>query len=156
ISAIEKFSFFMRFLAPPTPSSSVPGGGPSIANGAQLFRSVGCALCHTPKLQTGDSTVAALRNKNVNLYSDLLVHGMGTGLADNVIQGAAGPAEFRTAPLWGVGQRVFFLHDGRTSYLLTAILAHRSPGSEANQVINNFKNLSEPNKQEVLNFLRSL
>jgi CxxC motif-containing protein (DUF1111 family) len=156
ISAIEKFAFFMRFLAPPAPSTSVPGGATSIAHGAQLFSSVGCALCHTPTLQTGDSTVAALRNKDVNLYSDLLVHGMGTGLADNVIQGAAGPGEFRTAPLWGLGQRVFFLHDGRTSDLLAAILAHRSLGSEANSVINNFRNLSEPSKQDVLNFLRSL
>jgi len=156
ISAIEKFSFFMRFLAPPRPSSNTPGGASSINNGSQLFSSVGCALCHTPTLTTGDSTVAALRNKSVNLYSDLLVHNMGIGLTDNVIQGAAGAGEFRTAPLWGLGQRVFFLHDGRTSDLLTAILAHRSPGSEANQVINNFKNLSEPDKQDVLNFLRSL
>ena len=92
----------------------------------------------------------------MNLYSDLLVHNMGRGLADNVIQGAAGPAEFRTAPLWGLGQRVFFLHDGRTSDLLTAILAHRSPGSEANAVINNFRALGESSKQDVVNFLRSL
>jgi len=156
MSAIEKLSFFMRFLAPPRPSANTPGGPSSIDDGSQLFRSVGCALCHTPTLQTGDSTVAALRNKKVNLYSDLLVHGMGLALADNVIQGAAGPGEFRTAPLWGLGQRVFFLHDGRTSDLLTAILAHRSPGSEANTVINNFRALSEDSKQDVLNFLRSL
>ena len=81
---------------------------------------------------------------------------MGTGLADNIIQGAAGSAEFRTAPLWGLGPRVFFLHDGRTSDLLTAILADRSPSSEANSVIDNFRALDESSKQDVLNFLRSL
>jgi CxxC motif-containing protein (DUF1111 family) len=156
VSAIEKFAFFMRFLAPPARSNTVPGGFFSITHGSQLFSSIGCALCHTPKLQTGDSTVAALRNKNVNLFSDLLVHNMGSGLADNIVQGGAGTAEFRTAPLWGLGQRVFFLHDGRTSDLQAAILAHRSPGSEANAVINNFRNLGESNKQDVLNFLRSL
>jgi len=156
ISNIERFAFFMRFLAPPRPSSNTPGGPSSINNGSQLFSSIGCALCHTPTLQTGDSTVAALRNKPVNLFSDLLVHNMGTGLGDNVIQGAAGPNEFRTAPLWGLGQRVFFLHDGRTSDLLTAVLAHRSAGSEANLVINNFRALGESSKQDVVNFLRSL
>jgi CxxC motif-containing protein (DUF1111 family) len=58
---------------------------------------------------------AALSNQPVNLFSDLLVHHLGEGLSDGITQGGAGPDEFRTAPLWGVGQRVFFLHDGRTS-----------------------------------------
>jgi len=90
----------------------------------------------------------------------LLVHNMGSGLADNVSQGSAGPDEFRTAPLWGVGQRIFFLHDGRSGPtnggLLNAIQAHASSGSEANRVINQFNNLSPNQKQELLNFLRSL
>jgi CxxC motif-containing protein (DUF1111 family) len=161
ISAIEKFAFFMRFLAPPMPSPDTPGGAASIAKGRDLFSSTGCALCHTPTLQTGDSTVAALRNQPVNLFSDLLVHDMGPGLADGVTQGQAGPSEFRTAPLWGLGQRLFFLHDGRTSDLVEAIRAHKSGGyfgetSEANAVIRNFKHLRESQKQDMLNFLRSL
>ncbi len=81
---------------------------------------------------------------------------MGSGLADGVSQGAAGPDEFRTAPLWGLGQRLFFLHDGRTSDLLQAIEAHASQGSEANSVIRIFNGLSENQKQDLLNFLRSL
>src|SRR6266480_1623781 len=101
LSAIEKFAFFMRFLAPPTPSPDTPGGSESITRGQRLFSSIGCALCHTPTLHTGDSTVEALRNQPVNLFSDLLVHFMGPGLADGVTQGQAGPGEFRTAPLWG-------------------------------------------------------
>ena len=85
---------------------------------------------------------------------------MGSGLADNVIQGAAGTKEFRTAPLWGVGQRIFFLHDGRATPanggLLTAIQAHYSSGSEANAVVWTFNHISESQKQDILNFLRSL
>ena len=82
-----------------------------------------------------------LQNRPVNLYSDLLVHDMGTGLADGVSQGAAGPREFRTTPLWGVGQRIFFMHDGRTNDLVEAVRAHASNGSEANAVIGAFNNL---------------
>src|SRR6266581_1728301 len=121
ISAIEKFAFFMRFLDAPQPSPDSPGGATSIANGRQKFVDIGCALCHTPSFTTGNSTVAALNAKPVNLFSDLLVHDMGVGLADGVSQGEAGPREFRTAPLWGLGQRIFFLHDGRTADLLQAI-----------------------------------
>lgn len=81
---------------------------------------------------------------------------MGTGLADNVSQGAAGGDQFRTAPLWGLGQRIFLLHDGRTTDLMQVIDAHASNGSEANAVEQNFDNLSPTQQQEVLDFLRSL
>ena len=156
LSAIDRFAMFMRFLAPPTPSHDTPGGATSIAAGKSLFNNVGCAFCHTPSFTTGNAAVAALRNQPVNLFSDLLVHDMGVGLADGVSQGEAGPREFRSAPLWGLGQRVFFLHDGRTSNLITAIKAHASQGSEANGVVANFQQLSESQKQNLLNFLRSL
>jgi len=106
---------------------------------------------------TGFSSTAVLSQKQVHLLSDLAVHHMGSGLADGVTQGSAGPDEFRTAPLWGVGQRAFFLHDGRTSDLLQAILAHKSPGSEAERVIDLFQLvLPQGQKQDILNFLRSL
>ena len=78
------------------------------------------------------------------------------GLSDGINQGAAGPDQFRTAPLWGLGQRLFFLHDGRTSDLLQAIQAHASNGSEANDVIRRFNSLNRSQMQDVLNFLRSL
>jgi CxxC motif-containing protein (DUF1111 family) len=109
-------------------------------------------------IASGSSTnpSATLSNQTVNLFSDLLVHHMGRGLADGITQGGAGPDEFRTAPLWGVGQRVFFLHDGRTSNLVEAIEAHRSHGSEANKVINAFNRLTAPEQQDIINFLRSL
>jgi CxxC motif-containing protein (DUF1111 family) len=97
-----------------------------------------------------------LSQQPVHLFSDLAVHHMGTGLADGVTQGFAGPDEFRSAPLWGLGQRIFFLHDGRTSDLMQAIAAHQSSGSEANNVIANFGNLTAAQQQDLLNFLRSL
>jgi len=162
LSAIEKFAFFMRFLAPPTPSTAAPGGAASIAHGRQPFMSTGCALCHTPTLSTGNAGVAALANREVDLYSDLLLHGMGPDLADDIVQGEAGPDEFRTAPLWGLGQRIFFLHDGRTTDLGEAIRAHRSGAgggfraSEANVVIDRYNALGERDRQDLFNFLRSL
>ncbi|HXX21100.1 MAG TPA: di-heme oxidoredictase family protein [Candidatus Acidoferrum sp.] len=163
-SDIVAFATFMRFLAPPAPSTQGIPGNPtaqSIQNGRSLFSQVHCDLCHTPVLQTFASALTpALGNQNAALFSDLLVHHMGAGLADRVSQGAAGPDEFRTAPLWGVGQRIFFLHDGRATPanggLLTAIQAHASTGSEANGVIMLFNSLSDQQKQDLLNFLRSL
>ena len=162
VSDVEKFALFMRFLAAPQPSHDTPGGAQSIAHGRSLFGAVGCAGCHTPALQTGPSMVAALSNQPVRLFSDLLLHRMGPGLADDVLQGQAEGDEFRTAPLWGLGQRIFFLHDGRTTDLLDAIHAHKSSGSgkfrpsEANGVVDRFRGLSETHKQDLLNFLRSL
>jgi CxxC motif-containing protein (DUF1111 family) len=162
ISAIEKFSLFMRFLDQPTPSTTTPGGQNSITEGRNVFVNIGCSLCHTPQLTTGNATVAALRNKQVNLFSDIALHNMGPGLADDVSQGEARGDEFRTAPLWGLGKRVFFLHDGRTNNLLTAIQAHgsnangRYQASEANSVVNAFNALTPTQKQNLVNFLRSL
>src|SRR5260221_35066 len=156
ISPIARFAFFMRLLAPPKPSADQPGGAVSIGRGRGNFAEVGCALCHTPSLRTGNSNIAAMRDQPVNLFSDLLLHDMGTTLADGISQGQAGPREFRSAPLWGLGQRLFFLHDGRTSDLIVAIRQHASDGSEANRVVGNFMRLPERDKQDLLNFLRSL
>lgn len=156
MSAIEKFAFFMRFLAAPEASSEIPGGRASIDRGRAAFADAGCAMCHTPELRTGDSQVEALRSKPAPLYSDLLLHDMGEGLADGISQGQAGPRDFRTAPLWGLGQRLFFLHDGRTADLREAVLAHHSRGSEANGVVRRFYRMPAPSQQDVYNFLRSL
>src|SRR3984957_10609156 len=160
LSDIEAFADFMRMLAPPAPAPDTP----STVNGRAIFARVGCVHCHTPSFTTGKmiasgsstSPSAALSNQPVNLFSDLLVHHMGKGLADGITQGGAGPDEFRTAPLWGVGQRVFFLHDGRTSSLLEAIESHRSKDSEANKVIERFNKLKAREQQDIINFLRSL
>jgi CxxC motif-containing protein (DUF1111 family) len=168
-----QFTLFMRFLDGPHPVAF----SSSARRGQQLFGTdahnpgIGCFLCHTPTMKTAAATeIEALQNKPVNLYSDLLVHHMGSGLADHVTQGVAQGDMFRTTPLWGIGQRMFFLHDGRTSDLLQAILAHASfpgdadddakadtfPASEAKGVIVGFRSLSPADKQAILDFLRSL
>jgi CxxC motif-containing protein (DUF1111 family) len=184
-SDIVNFASFAQLLAPPTPATSTA----SQNSGQALFQQVGCALCHSPTLVTnakngngasgGQNTLfAALAGVTFHPYSDFAVHHMGSTLADGITQGGAGPDQFRTAPLWGVGQRIFFLHDGRTTDLLQAIAAHASPsnnvcaaatssaatpstqtqncGSEANQVIQAFNKLSNSQQQDILNFLRSL
>jgi CxxC motif-containing protein (DUF1111 family) len=158
LSAIEKFTVFMRFLAPPKQSLNVKNATEaSITSGRQLFTDTGCALCHTPSLNTyAKASVPAMAGKTVNLFSDLLLHDMGTGLADGIQQGQASGREFRSAPLWGLGQRLFFLHDGRTSDLRQAIREHYSSGSEANGVTQRFFNLPDAQQQDLLNFLRSL
>jgi len=159
---VSAFSNFMRFLAPPQPGGVVLNGQPvsttSIANGQALFGSIGCATCHNPSpgtTQTSNFT-SGLSNVPVPAYSDIEIHHMGSGLADNVSQGGAGGDQFRTAPLWGLGQRIFLLHDGRTTNLVTAIRAHASNGSEATTVERNFGALTPSQQQDLLNFLRSL
>jgi CxxC motif-containing protein (DUF1111 family) len=181
-SDIVEFSHFMRFLKPPAQDINGIPGNPSaatIANGKATFETLGCNMCHTESLTTGSSsydtgtnqTTAFLSNQTANLYSDLLIHHMG-GLADGITQGLAGGDQFRTAPLWGLGQRIFFLHDGRATPanggLVEAIYDHDLPPpsgvatSEAHDVITNFSNYANgtvtqlEDLDDMLDFLRSL
>jgi CxxC motif-containing protein (DUF1111 family) len=159
---VSAFSNFMRFLAPPAPGGVVLNGvsvpGSTIAAGSAVFASIGCATCHNPTPGTTQVSdfVPALSKQPVPAFSDIEIHHMGTGLADNVSQGSAGGDQFRTAPLWGLGQRIFLLHDGRTTNLVTAIQEHASSGSEATTVVENYLDLSAAQQQELLDFLRSL
>lgn len=172
LSDAAQFATFMRLLAPPTPEIPANVSSASVARGKTRFSEVGCVLCHTESMTTSQNAIAAMSNKPVPLYSDLLVHEMGPQLADEVSQGLAGHCEFRTAPLWGLGERIFFLHDGRTKDLVEAINLHATPAgtpvtqdfrhrrnngvSEANQSIDAFKRLSASDQQDLVNFLRSL
>jgi CxxC motif-containing protein (DUF1111 family) len=142
----------MRLSAPPQPAEPTPLS----SRGSQVFQNIGCQACHVLTQQTGLSAFTTQNNIRFNPLSDFAVHDMGSGLADGITQGNANGQEFRTAPLWGVGQRIFFLHDGRTNDLLQAILQHSSSGSEANAVINNFNSLAPQDKQALLVYLRSL
>jgi CxxC motif-containing protein (DUF1111 family) len=160
LSDVAQFANFMRFLDQPAPAC---GGATNIdckqaAAGEIVFMNIGCANCHTPSLTTTTSgfAPAALSGVKANLFSDLALHHMGSRLADGITQGNAGPDQFRTSPLWGLGQRVFFLHDGRATNLVQAILDHESPGSESNRVIENFERLAPTDKQNLILFLRSL
>jgi len=170
----EQFAIFMRLLAPPTQKLPPNVTSDSVNRGKARFSEVGCILCHSESMTTGQSSIAALSNKTVTLYSDLLVHDMGSQLADEVRQGGAGGSEFRTAPLWGLGERIFFLHDGRSRDLVETIKLHASPatttqtggfdrhrqgstgGSEANQSVDAFNHLAAGDQQDLINFLRSL
>jgi CxxC motif-containing protein (DUF1111 family) len=144
-SDVVNFAAFIRLSAPPTPFPATT----SSTRGQMVFATVGCASCHVPTQTTHGGV-------KFNPYSDFSLHAMGEGLEDGIIQGVAGPDEFRTAPLWGASQRLFFLHDGRTSDLLQAILDHDSKGSQATEVIKAFKQLSVTDQQAILDFLRSL
>jgi CxxC motif-containing protein (DUF1111 family) len=167
-SDIVNFAAFMRLSAPPVPAAPTQ----STLNGSTLFNKIGCGLCHSPSLTSGASIFTGMGGVTYQPYSDFALHHMGEGLADGINQGSAGPDQFRTAPLWGVGQRLFFLHDGRTSDLLQAIKDHsdanncggrhetraaqQNCSSEADGVIRNFKGLSASQVQDLLTFLRSL
>jgi CxxC motif-containing protein (DUF1111 family) len=180
-SDVVNFAIFIRLLAPPTPAPL----SDSATRGQSLFASIGCAGCHSPSLTTAASPFTGMSNVTYHPYSDFALHHMGGGLADGVGQGTAIADEFRTAPLWGLGQRLFFLHDGRTSDLVQAILAHansgqdqvtlqnyeqfnangvwfqpfvqsQTPGSEADAVVSNFEALTTSQQNDLLNFLRSL
>jgi CxxC motif-containing protein (DUF1111 family) len=151
-SDVVNFAAFSRLSAPPAPMPDTP----STARGRQVFQNIGCHACHVMTQTTGQSEYTAQSNLSFSPLSDFALHDMGSGLADGISQGNASGSEFRTAPLWGIGQRLFFLHDGRTSDLYQAITAHASSGSEANRVVSNFEMLSSSDQQALLNFLRSL
>jgi len=181
-SDVTTFGIFMRLSAPPEPARL----SPSAQRGQTVFGTIGCNLCHSPSLTTAASPFGGMSNVTYHPYSDFALHHMGANLTDGILQGTADADEFRTAPLWGVGQRLFFLHDGRTDDLLEAIKAHSSPpgpcasmrdtahfevygvahdpvffqqfcnGSEANGVIENFNQLCPDDQQSLLDFLRSL
>jgi CxxC motif-containing protein (DUF1111 family) len=151
-SDIVNFAAFMRLSAGPQPVAPTP----LTAAGEQAFNSVGCNLCHMKHHTTASSIFTNQSSVQYAPFSDVALHDMGDDLADDVSQGQANGGQFRSAPLWGVGQRIFFLHDGRTTDLMQAIAQHRGRGSEANTVIDNFNALSPQNQQNILNFLRSL
>jgi CxxC motif-containing protein (DUF1111 family) len=151
-SDVVNFAAFSRLSAPPTPMPDTA----STAHGRQVFQNIGCQACHVMTQTTGQSEYTGQSKVSFSPLSDFALHDMGNGLADGISQGKASGSEFRTAPLWGIGQRLFFLHDGRTSDLYQAITAHASSGSEANTVVSNFGMLSSSDQQALLNFLRSL
>jgi CxxC motif-containing protein (DUF1111 family) len=167
-SDVTQFGIFMRLSAPPAPAPM----NASATSGSALFDSIGCVHCHTRTLTTTRSPFTGMSNVTYAPFSDIAIHHMGATLADGVSQGGAGPDQFRTAPLWGVGQRLFFLHDGRTSDLGQAIEAHAGQGrdcgagstqndgapcaSEANAVIKKFNALSGAEQTDLMTFLRTL
>lgn len=132
----------------------------TVVAGKNIFLQTGCENCHKQSLQTGFSTIAALSNKTIHPYTDLLLHDMGPGLDDGYTEGSAKTQEWRTPPLWGLGLsphsqggRYFLLHDGRAGTIEEAIQLH---GGEATQSRNRFNQLTAAEKNALLVFLESL
>jgi CxxC motif-containing protein (DUF1111 family) len=147
-SDIDAAASFMRFLAPPQPLPLTV----SAQQGRQLFTQLNCAVCHLPSMMTARSNVTALSQKPVNLYSDLLLHDMGS-LGDGIVQSDAGARELRTTPLWGLRASAPYLHDGRAPSIDAAIRGH---DGEAKGSRDRFLKLSIQQQQQVVDFLKSL
>lgn len=156
---LESLETYLTYLAPP-PRSAATGSSPprdvdiqgDIEEGERIFAFVGCDGCHVPTMTTPHSDDPALDRKTFRLYSDLLLHDLGPGLADTCTP-AARPSEWRTAPLVGLGLRQVYLHDGRAQTLSTAIELH---GGEASQTLETFRRLNQASRDQLLAFLRSL
>lgn len=154
---VQDVVFYLQALKAPvqrTPNDA------DVQAGRQIFLTINCGKCHTPQLQTGPSSIAALSNKTFAPYSDFLLHDMGPALNDGYTEGTALPAEWRTPPLWGLGLSknsqgggYFLLHDGRARSIEQAIMLH---GGEAEQSKTAFQNLSASEKTKIIKFLESL
>lgn len=152
-AAVALLTDFVRFLAAPRAMAHRNAAhADTLIRGRSHFDRIGCAKCHTPVMRTGPNPIPALSRKNVNLYSDLLLHDLGPSLK-NVCATDAAPQELRTTPLMGLRHRKFFLHDGRANDLHEAILDH---GGEAQRARDLFRRLSGLNQEYLLIFLRSL
>lgn len=146
---------YLRALAPPAPGAETA----SRSEGRALFTSIGCASCHVPSLPTGSSPIAALANRQAELYSDLLLHDMGDALADNRPDGSASGREWRTTPLWGLrlmrrflNGEAFLLHDGRARTVEEAITLHGGEGAASR---NAFMSLTPAQRSALLDFVES-
>lgn len=146
---------YLRMLAPPAPGESTPRR----ERGRAVFEQIRCSACHVPELRTGPSPIAAVANRPVLLYSDLLLHDMGEVLADNRPDGSADGREWRTAPLWGLrimrdflNGDAFLLHDGRARSVEEAIELH---GGEAQQAADAFRALAADDRAALLDFVES-
>jgi CxxC motif-containing protein (DUF1111 family) len=144
---IDNFEAFMKFLAP-------IARGPidqAVRDGERVFQSLGCSACHVPALNTGPSVNPLFNRKTVPLYSDLLLHDIGTG--DGILQAAAKGEEIRTPALWGLRLRRPLLHDGSASTIEEAIARHSREGELARR---GFSQLRETDRALLMAFLRSL
>jgi CxxC motif-containing protein (DUF1111 family) len=144
---IDNFEAFMRFLAPISRTTV----DDTVREGERIFLAVGCGACHVPVLMTGPSSNPAFNRQPVPLFSDLLLHDIGTG--DGIPQATAGPDEIRTPALWGLRLRRPLMHDGRAPTIEDAIASHRG---EAEIARRGFFELSPDDRRRLLAFLRSL
>ena len=155
-STVLLTTMYVRLLQPPARGKETA----EVLSGKQLFGEIGCADCHVPTMRTGTNAIPELSEVDAHLYSDLLLHDMGPGLADNRPDGDADGSEWRTAPLWGTrligdfldGEQ-FYLHDGRATSVDEAIGAH---GGEAQAAKEAYDNLPSESRQAIISFVESL
>lgn len=145
---IDIVAEFMRFLAPPPQFVFTQ----TALQGRTLFAQTGCSGCHTPQMMTGPNNIQALNFREVNLYSDLLLHDMGS-LGDGIAQGTAGTGDMKTPPLWGLRASAPYLHDGRAPNVDAAIQAH---DGEALTSRNLYRQLNATQRQQLIEFLNSI
>ena len=145
---LELTDAFVRLLAAPAPLRQ----SREARRGREVFAQTGCASCHVPSLRTGDSPIAALSQKEVAAYTDLLLHDMGPDLAD-ICFGLATPSEFRTEPLMGLRLATQFLHDGRAKTPAQAIEMHGGEGMRARDL---FRALPAADRAALVLFLKTL
>jgi len=132
---------------------------PEVIAGGKIFAKVSCTSCHVPSWRTGAAPIKALSNQDIAPFTDLMVHDMGDGLADNRQDFEANGREWKTRPLWGIGltkvinPRAGFLHDGRAATIEEAILWH---DGEAKYSKNKFVNLSQADRTRLIQFINSL
>ena len=147
LRGIDKFELFMKFLAPP-PRGPIDD---AVRRGEQVFAGIGCATCHVPELGTGPSANPLFDRRPVPLFSDLLLHDIGTG--DGIEQAAATGDEIRTPALWGLRFRRPLLHDGSAANAEAAIRRHDREAARSRDA---FAALSAADRAALLAFLRSL
>ncbi len=147
LSGVDNFTAFMQFLAPPPRAASTGAA----RRGEDVFDSIGCSGCHVPTMQTGPSNNPLFDRQPVPLFSDLLLHDIGTG--DGIGQGDAAPNEIRTPALWGLRFRVILLHDGSAGSIAEAIHRHSAEAGAARKA---YRRLDRRSRQALLDFLRSL
>lgn len=156
-SLVDAVRFYVQSLAVPARRDVTD---PTVQHGEQLFAQIGCASCHRPTMYTDvNVNLPALSHQRIHPYTDLLVHDMGPGLADNRPDYLANGNEWRTSPLWGIGLfektngTPYYLHDGRARSLKEAILWH---GGESQNSLNQFTKLSRADREAIIMFLQSL
>jgi CxxC motif-containing protein (DUF1111 family) len=140
---VRSLANFMRYLAPPPETEPAQPG-------LELFRSLGCDGCHRESYELS-SAPAPFAGLVARLYSDLLLHDVGTG--DGMVQGSAGANEIRTAPLWGLSRSPFYLHDGRALSISDAISLHAGQAEPSTRA---YEQLGEPDQELLLDFLAAL
>ncbi len=153
---VDQLAFYSRTLAVPARRDL---SDPEVRRGAKAFVDFGCSTCHLPSVVTGDHPIAVLAGQEIHPYTDLLLHDLGEGLADDRPDGDASGQEWRTAPLWGIGLTSVvsghsrFLHDGRARNLEEAVLWH---GGEASRARDQFIGANASRRQALVAFLNSL